>query len=952
MNPTERPSTVPENAIWCESDNEWVLAPADEEGEYHGVVAFWRPDGTLVNHCSFEHGIPHGWYKRYHESGEVSREGHFVNGQLHGTDVFWRSEHPTTENFPHGLSQRVWRAEMDMVDGSVVAGRLFDKTGNPLTETGEPLPERPSNVPESASFASNTQRWLTGETDDSFRRHGLWMFFEKNGDLCQESEYKNGEVLWTRTYDSPREAELEHDLGEGRQEEARRKVVDGLASIQVDSMTVEGAWEVLGTHGQRLRELASPICQDPDSEDVDIVDEHDQPWALIDSLGDRLSPELRIWVEDRLPGHMRSGWRGSFVEAAESSIGAAVAVEDGTRVARLQSVFLPASLVFIEDEEYWIAEWVAGAKGTSTIWHQHQDDPTFYPHSASLAAFVGGLICQEDAYDDLELSLAQRERWAVAASLLGREVADENTPPPHLHIPALEPRTVWIVHHLLGLEPKEGLDQAPGQEVWEKERVLAPQWPHLQAYWMLHHAVFDNREALAEILSSCDCRYPAVEEFAAVARQLLTDERPEAYFWNPASVWDLRALAMETRPDLLCDEALSRLNKRLAPQIKARQKMEGFRRQLAASPEDATKRALAIWEILESGAGRLDAMEKSLANQLEEDEDRRLNVLMELRKGHVSMLDHPFRILGASVAASDGRSGVWRSFFEAAFDLSAAFGEEHASAVPGAIYGLGIALDDFDSLQTKVRQTFPDEAFGRRRRFEMVLVADELWEHGETPRAFIRDEARRFAARFSEWKTDTFSKALFILLHRHDPQGIELFVQCFKLAQFSGANWVLSMELVELCRNLRLQGTEPGLWAAIEKNLGRHDDADRARVVRAFAVCSADPDQARQQLVQRLGRHDETRKPCEDAALIAGLMEIDPETWAPEASRILRLMLDSRVGSMEFGAAVSLLDVATEQGCTGFQELARDFYERSLQKCSIEDTVQERLAQIAMAPEP
>ena len=83
----ERPKSVPEEAFWDEGDDEWCLPETDEAGEKHGTVKWWRPDGTLCCQTEYVHGKPHGKFQRFHENGEVSREGIFEDGKLHGTYV-------------------------------------------------------------------------------------------------------------------------------------------------------------------------------------------------------------------------------------------------------------------------------------------------------------------------------------------------------------------------------------------------------------------------------------------------------------------------------------------------------------------------------------------------------------------------------------------------------------------------------------------------------------------------------------------------------------------------------------------------------------------------------------------------------------------------------------------------------------------------------------------------
>jgi hypothetical protein len=72
---SERPPSVPEQAVWDAGDGEWVLAERDDDGRKHGQATYWRPDGTLVNHCSYEHGVPHGLAVRYTSRGDALAVG-------------------------------------------------------------------------------------------------------------------------------------------------------------------------------------------------------------------------------------------------------------------------------------------------------------------------------------------------------------------------------------------------------------------------------------------------------------------------------------------------------------------------------------------------------------------------------------------------------------------------------------------------------------------------------------------------------------------------------------------------------------------------------------------------------------------------------------------------------------------------------------------------------------
>ncbi len=199
-----RPAGVPEGATFSESDNEWVLAPRDAAGKEHGLVRYYRPEGTLVCETEFEHGTPHGKFRRVHPNGETSREGRFVHGKLEGTNVFHRSTEPTTEEFPHGLGEAVWRAELDYKDGAIVAGRVFDREGNRIREDGSKMPERPEGVPEDAHFGTDEgeDRWISGRMTDGGKRIGTWRFWDEEGALLSELSYERGELHGVaRTFD-------------------------------------------------------------------------------------------------------------------------------------------------------------------------------------------------------------------------------------------------------------------------------------------------------------------------------------------------------------------------------------------------------------------------------------------------------------------------------------------------------------------------------------------------------------------------------------------------------------------------------------------------------------------------------------------------------------------------------------------------------------------------------
>ena len=213
-----KPPSLPATAYWEPKDNEWVVAERNTAGRFHGLVTYYRPDGTRC--CATEHhdGTPHGAFTRYHENQEPSRTGRFVDGVLQGTNVFSRSTARTTENFPAGLGLHIWRCELDFVDGKTTDGRLFDREGRRVMEDGTPFPtERPAGVSASAHFKKgdgDEYGWVDGSTaeiDGDWVKVGTWRWWTSDGTLAREERYLAGVRQYDRPASVPTAATLDPD---------------------------------------------------------------------------------------------------------------------------------------------------------------------------------------------------------------------------------------------------------------------------------------------------------------------------------------------------------------------------------------------------------------------------------------------------------------------------------------------------------------------------------------------------------------------------------------------------------------------------------------------------------------------------------------------------------------------------------------------------------------------
>ena len=1100
----EKPESVDENAWWSPSDNEWLLAAKDGEGALHGLVTYWRPDGSLVNHCDYVHGTPHGSYKRYHQSGEISRQGTFVRGKLQGTDVFIRTESKSTENFPSGLSEAVWRAEMDMVNGSMVAGRLYNKAGQQVGEDGEPCPERPQSVPEEAVYSSTSGRWVLGETNDDYKREGVWHFYVQEGWVQQAIAYEAGEVTSQSDYANRFESEasiaLDHEnypacelsiqdglakltdesdalpltalyvtcldrqgkrreavaqasealrkypvaahwgrfmssgqraydatarlqvflandhidagFGEealslarqaianstrqdanfyatkasalgllGREDEKFSslktalgidheapglaeykddpKFAEWLKAIDPESMSEEGAWAILGEGGNAFDTFQGVLVADADDDDdeeaedgtrePDLFDPEkmeiclDHPWDL--SSLPNCSPEL-IEFAKRCQHIDIHDYRGAYANGCESTLTAAVGTIDGNWLARIQSIFLPGSVVNMDDESLVLASWHATAHGTSRTYTIHQDEAEFYHHSESLSAMIIGNLELGDEETEVTISQHTRNQWLAACSL----TSEFEHFAPHFEVLSLEPRTHWIVNLLVGKNPDiiseiflgEGLKTAATADDWEREKEFL-QWPHLQAYWIVHHAVFANHAALAEVLEKTNPLYPGTSELAIFGKQLLAGEAIEETFWNPDRVLEYRLQSLEERPDLLSEEAKAQLledNKGLfAANATVKASLEELRE------DEENEGLVAFIEFLDSCAGSLDGTQEALSRQME----KSIDYFMSIKKGRVTPFEDVFArmdVLPERIEQKPEREAPLKALFEAAIARGCESPDDHSNVMAGDLYALGVLTinspADFDAFYERVQgMAFYPEKFGRFRRLQIAMLAAVHQERSEIAKSFLKQEAARFAEQADEWKSDTFDFADRTLAASGDEDQLRAMNQRFIDASFSGANW---KESIDIARRL-LAAPSPlmaeGLSAAVEKGLGRHDDGERAIVVRAYARCAGTL--ARETIERWLANIKDVRTDCETAALLAGLIEVDVGTDAlaqtlDKAHHVLGSLTN---GSMKVGAAVALMQTIHDHGIAGFADDAKTVNKNAAAEKYVKDELKE-----------
>lgn len=133
-NQSQKPTNVPKEAVWNESENEWELGRRNEDGQEIGEWKWWlAPNGHLCCHTFFkEDGSGDFTFTRFHPDGSYSQKGQYVDGVQHGEFISRKSVNETTEIYN---PRDGFKAVTKFDEGYVVEEHYFDEDDN---EVGKP----------------------------------------------------------------------------------------------------------------------------------------------------------------------------------------------------------------------------------------------------------------------------------------------------------------------------------------------------------------------------------------------------------------------------------------------------------------------------------------------------------------------------------------------------------------------------------------------------------------------------------------------------------------------------------------------------------------------------------------------------------------------------------------------------------------------------------------------
>ncbi|MDC0675711.1 hypothetical protein [Nannocystis radixulma] len=190
-----RPASVPETAIFDDTDQLWELGERDAESRKVGAWTYWRPDGSKECEEAWGDGRTYMSYRRFHPDGSVAQSSakDLARDLWVGRPRWTRldGDSPEDRHWPVRGTPGARAYEMTLDDdGWVVDERLFDAAGARITQGGAPFPPIPAGLPDTAFLANGDRVWLSqARSLDSARRRGTYAVWDRNGVLQERQQY-------------------------------------------------------------------------------------------------------------------------------------------------------------------------------------------------------------------------------------------------------------------------------------------------------------------------------------------------------------------------------------------------------------------------------------------------------------------------------------------------------------------------------------------------------------------------------------------------------------------------------------------------------------------------------------------------------------------------------------------------------------------------------------------
>lgn len=221
------------------------------EGEIDSAsVSYWW-DGTVKAKFTYAEGKLNGPYEEFFQNGKTERKGSYTKGSQSGENVdyflngnLFQKNTYDLDAKKNGISVEydkdgIKYIEYDYKKGNIIAYRVFDKDGK-ITKQGK---KKRGEFLYEGAYPDGTRK-AKGLYDSKGGQEGKWQFYDHNGNLDTEAEYKESRIQGTwKEYFSNGELSAKADYDDG--------TWDGLSISYYRNGQLVG--ELTGEAGERER---------------------------------------------------------------------------------------------------------------------------------------------------------------------------------------------------------------------------------------------------------------------------------------------------------------------------------------------------------------------------------------------------------------------------------------------------------------------------------------------------------------------------------------------------------------------------------------------------------------------------------------------------------------------------------------------------------------------------
>lgn len=609
-------------------------------------------------------------------------------------------------------------------------------------------------------------------------------------------------------------------------------------------------------------------------------------------------------------------------------------------IADFVAFFCAGCVVVQQDQMSFIASLAGTRSGVSRIHYFHPSDWGLWETDPSLSARLFRLLEEEDRPPFVDQRFPRDDATARSSALALFEALQRPEVLPERLDPArLFDRTDWLIRLFLEVGPYdlgEVLQKAAPHARYAEERRWVQDLPHLAAYWLWAHWVFDDPAGLSEMFErTSEVRHPVIAESRRLIARMRA-EQPVRVGGRPgAELLRMRDRLREVAPPALLSGG-ARRRSRSRRRERARDGEEVARArasvEVQARSDPMLTEAVVLLDHLSTGGsvapgpapvhGGLAVAEA--VDRLAATADERILPLLNvrLRRSLEVEDDHP--------EAGWGLLEVW------------------AALAPG--------LEAFERpLDAAARSRI-----GSRRQRELYRAYARFDDERAT--RILLEGAERWLEEIDDWIRMAPSEPVLCLFERDTVDTHRIIARVLEEASFTAANWEIAVQAAVAAGRLRSKRAVSGLRRAVELCLGRVGDGSRAAVVTALYLADGAAsrdflwDRFERSLValERADEVDADARAHDAACLLGGLLPMAPgEARLVEASRrlldrfALRLHPRARPRPEAIEAVTAVLSGIRRGEVRGLGEHAGRFEDRAFVETSATRAAARTLRELA-----